>query len=64
MRSGMIDGVVLAVLAEEAALGLGVDSDHGVLGAIQHEGAATGRAVGKERLGHVGVRSWPRARAR
>ena len=50
-----IDFVVLAVLAEESALGLGVDAGDGVLGAIHHEGAIHGMSVGEKGLGHAGA---------
>ncbi len=52
---GHVHGVIHAVFAEESALGFGVGANHGVLGAVHHEGVAHGVPIGKQRLGHVGA---------
>jgi len=49
------DRVVLSVFAEEAALGLGVNADDGVLGAIDHHRPIHRRSAGEKRLRHVGA---------
>src|SRR5205085_12303617 len=49
------DAAVLTVLAKEAAFGFGVDADHDVLRAIDHQRAPHGASTGKKRYADAGA---------